>query len=158
MYRHHIPGWAQTVANARAETERNPDAFANGIYSGQTYAACALNNAATQGHADEEYAGVNEYGYEAAVFRLTPDDAQTLGCRSDNDELLSRFAIVIYDNGKVEMYAYETEQALNAYIDALEADISAYDEEYERQEELYNSRPAARPKPEPEPHEQPPLL
>lgn len=158
MYRHHIPGWTDIVANACAETQRNPQAFTSGIYSGQNYAACALDNAASAGYADEEYGGVNEYGYEAAVFRLTPADAQILEHRDKNGELLSRFVIVRDDNSKVEMSEYQTDQEMDAFVGAIEDDISTCDEEYERQEERDNDRPTASPRPEPEPHELPPLL
>lgn len=158
MYRHHIPGWTDIAANARAETQRNPQAFTSGIYSGQTYAACALDKAASEGHADDEYGGVNEYGYEAAVFRLTPEDARILDYRDENGELLSRFVIVRDDTGKVEMSAYPTEQLLDAFVTAIEDDINACDEECHRQEEHYNSQPNAQPRPAPEPHEQLPLL
>ena len=128
------------------------------MYADQNYASCALNLAASEGHADEEYGGVNEYGYEAAVFRLTPEDARILEYRDENDKLLSRFCIVRYDNGKVEMSAYQTDQELYAFVGAIEEHISACDEEYEQQEERDKDRPTANPRPEPEPHEQLSLL
>ena len=158
MYRHRIPGWADIVANARAEAERNPQAFTSGMYAGQNYAACALNNAVSEGHADEEYAGLNEYGYEAAVFRLTPEDAQTLDCSNENGVILSRFSIVRDDNGKVEMSAYETDQELDAFIGAIEDDLAAYEDQYEPQDDAHNRHLADKPRPAPEPHEQLSLL
>lgn len=153
MYRHHVPVWADIVANARAEAERNPQDFATGIYAGQTYAACALDNAASAGYADEEYGGVNEYGYEAAVFRLTPEDAQILDYRNENNEILSRFTIVRDDNAKVEMSAYKTDQELDAFIAAIEDDLAAYEDDYEPQDDAHNWHLAAKPRPAPEPHE-----
>ena len=153
-----IPGWADIVANARAEAERNPQAFINGTYAGETYATCALNNAACEGHADEEYGSNYRNGYEVAAFRLTAEDAQTLDYRNNDGTLLCCFAVIRDDQGFVQTYAYETEQGLSAFISELEHDLAAGDDEYDWLVDDQNRAQNAKPQPAPEPHEQPPLL
>lgn len=143
MNRHPIPDWATCVNDARAEARRNPHAFAtDGAYAGETYATCALDKAATAGYADAEYGSVYQIGYEVAIFRLTAADTRTLGYRDGNELLLSRFVLIRDDQGRSQIYGYETDQALDAFVSDLENDIADYEAGCEQQDTV-QQRPKA---------------